>query len=323
VSTNDVPPPTLDDFISDDKKLIKHLEKATPQVGAEHTPFWLLGVASSNPEPADIKAHVLRFLGMYNVCDLLTFTIGSQFLLESASNHDPENLPLTWFDPLIFFFCSVSCAMSGIGLLASTILYNTASSVHEVNFAAFARAPATGKTMLFVNDLSIFGFGPLIMASILSTLKIAHQHNSYSTPLEIACAVVISLCVFAFIYLMSKFPVHIALTTHYSLYGGLMAAEEVIPGGETTGWATRWSPEEVGAFLNKTCHKNTDFRSNPDYGMDMIRSYAKRTDEIRSEATEEEQYTTRPDDIVAQVSAVLAAKKRRSSFDKGEWGLAR
>jgi hypothetical protein len=47
-----------------------------------------------------------------------------------------------------------------------------------------------------------------------------------------------------------------------------------------------------------------------------------RTDEIRSEAKEEEQYT-KSDDIVAQVSAALAAKKRRSSFDKGEWGLAR
>jgi hypothetical protein len=39
---------------------------------------------------------MLRFLGMYNVADLLTFTIGAQFILEYASQFQREETPPCW-----------------------------------------------------------------------------------------------------------------------------------------------------------------------------------------------------------------------------------
>ena len=216
-------------MISDDLKLKAHLAKATPQVGAEHTPYWLLGIANANADPTDIKAHVLRFLGMYNVADLLTFTIGAQFILESASNYDDASAregSLTWFDPVIYFLSMSSVMMSGFGLMASTILYNTASSVHEVNFTAFAKSKATGMSMLMVNDLSIFGFVPLIFSCVFSSFKIGFLHNSLETPLDIAKAIGFSAFFLMFPLLMYKQSTGVALTTHYSLYGGLMSVSK-------------------------------------------------------------------------------------------------
>ncbi|GMI29348.1 hypothetical protein TeGR_g241 [Tetraparma gracilis] len=77
-------------------KLFWHLDKATPETGAEHTKQWLQAIANANVDPADVKGHMLRFLGMYNVADLLTFTIGAQFILEYASQFQREETPPCW-----------------------------------------------------------------------------------------------------------------------------------------------------------------------------------------------------------------------------------
>lgn len=73
---------------------------------------------------SNVKAHVLRFLGMYNVVDLLVFTIGMQFLLEQKKEEFKEN----WYDLFVCFFCCLSAALSGVGMFTSTILYITASA---------------------------------------------------------------------------------------------------------------------------------------------------------------------------------------------------
>lgn len=63
---------------------------------------------------------------MYNVVDLLTFTIGAQYLLE-----EKKELPMkeNIFDLVICFICALSCVLSGVGMTISTIVYNSASSV--------------------------------------------------------------------------------------------------------------------------------------------------------------------------------------------------
>ena len=42
-------------LFSDDLKLAAHLGKATSQTGAENTPYWLLGIANANADPATSK----------------------------------------------------------------------------------------------------------------------------------------------------------------------------------------------------------------------------------------------------------------------------
>ena len=51
------------------------LNPRTPEVGREHHLDWALAIANANKNPAEVKQHYLRFLGMYNIIDLLVFTI--------------------------------------------------------------------------------------------------------------------------------------------------------------------------------------------------------------------------------------------------------
>jgi hypothetical protein len=209
-------------------------------------------------------------------------------------------------------------------MLSSTILYNTTSSVSEANIVAFAKAPATNANMLLVNDCSIFGFIPLVFAMYSSLLKFAIHNNQWENNVDFALIAIVILLVPFFVRYFIKNGMGVALTTHYALYGGLMSSEEVIPEGETSGWATRWAPEEVGGYLNQRVWVKTQFKDDEEFREKQVQAYAKTTDGIRAReglggggGGGEEQ------EVVALVSTVLAAKKRRSSFDKGEWGVGR
>ena len=98
-----------------------------PSFPIAHTSFFsFLSIANASIDGGNLKSHVLRFLGMYNVVDLLTFTIGAQYLLE-----EKKELPMkeNIFDLVICFICALSCVLSGVGMTISTIVYNSASSV--------------------------------------------------------------------------------------------------------------------------------------------------------------------------------------------------
>lgn len=47
----------------------------SPDGGAEHNVGWVLAIANANRNPAEVKQHCLRFLGMYNVITLLVLTM--------------------------------------------------------------------------------------------------------------------------------------------------------------------------------------------------------------------------------------------------------
>ena len=95
--------------------------------------------------------------------------------------------------------------------------------------------------------------------------------------------------------------------------------EEVIPEGETSGWATRWKPDAISEFLNRRCHRHTDYKAEPDFALKMMDRYTELTRRRQSEVEHEE---ATGDEILASVSAVLS-KKRRASFEKGDMGLSR
>ena len=82
--------------------------------------------APFRPKGENVKGHVLRFLGMYNVMDLLTFTIAMDILASSEIPADGE-----WVDALTLVFAAMVAILSGVGMWLSTITYNAASAVHD------------------------------------------------------------------------------------------------------------------------------------------------------------------------------------------------
>ena len=68
-----------------EEKVAKHftagMSPRSPDGGAEHNISWVLAVANANANPAEVKQHCLRFLGMYNVIDLLVLTIDVTYLM--------------------------------------------------------------------------------------------------------------------------------------------------------------------------------------------------------------------------------------------------
>jgi hypothetical protein len=313
-----------------DKDLIKHLATATPETGAEHTSFWFQGIADANADPAETKGHVLRFLGMYNVATLLTFTIGCQFIIEFAGiarigDRTDGGPGFSWFDIPIFVTVTVSSIMSAFGMLSSTILYNTASSVSIANFPAFIKAPYTNKTLLMVNDCSIFGFVPLAVTAFFSLCKMVIEDNAFEYWPDRIIAILPVLFLCTFLFFLAKQGDTVALTTHYALYGGLMSSEEVLPPGETPGWAIRWAPERIGEFLGDTVFATSNFKANKDWQNDMMTKYASITAEVQLSSRGDEGDALVPEDVAHSVIAAVlgGAKKRRSSFDNGAGGLGK
>ena len=78
-----------------EEKVAKHftagMSPRSPDGGAEHNISWVLAVANANANPAEVKQHCLRFLGMYNVIDLLVLTID---VTASALGFQPASSPV-------------------------------------------------------------------------------------------------------------------------------------------------------------------------------------------------------------------------------------
>ena len=125
----------------------------TPDQGVEHTPSWALCIANANSNPAEVKQHYLRFMGVYNVIDLLVLTINMAYLITADLGAIGPN---SWCAVVLLTMQGSAAMLSGFGMVSSTILYNTASAVSDANFVVFAKLPSTLRYMRLINDLSIF-----------------------------------------------------------------------------------------------------------------------------------------------------------------------
>ena len=213
------------------KSMLKFFASKTFEGGAEHTRQWNPCIANANLDGGQTKAHVLRFLGMYNVVDLLTFTIGMQFLLEEKKEmHEGEGFIENIFDLIIVFICILSCVLSGTGMTASTIVYNSSSAVHECNMQAFVKSPGVTGALMFVNDASIWGFNFLCMGAVFTSLKFAWSDNKLETSFDFARAIILTFPVLYLFFLIgARIDSAVSFSTHYALYAGLMSDQEVIP----------------------------------------------------------------------------------------------
>lgn len=318
VVDSQVPPP------SSEKKLQKHCEQVTFEGGAEHKAHWIPSIVNANVEGANVKAHVLRFLGMYNVVDLLTFTIGMQFLLEEKKEEWSSNV----FDLVIVFFAALCIVLSGVGMFASTILYNTASSVSESNFHAFCKVPATNRALMGVNDHSIWGFNSLCFCASATIMKYAFSDNDFSTNFDIARAVVLAPLPLYMIRLQfGKALSGIVLTTHYALYTGFMGDAEVVPEGETPGWAVRWSQNDIFEFLAGVIMANTKEKPMTPFDKGLGANEKNILDKYKNATTEnlnaaEHDFDPLQDPLLLVAKAVANGARRKSFSGIGKTFLS-
>ncbi|GMH73416.1 hypothetical protein TL16_g06182 [Triparma laevis f. inornata] len=203
--------------LKNEKELKKFCMGKTFEGGVEHCRHWIPAIANANMSGSNVKAHVLRFLGMYNVVDLLVFTIGMQFLLEQKKEEFKEN----WYDLFVCFFC-----------------------FSETNFQTFAKAPGVNKMLMMVNDFSILSFNFLAMGTIVTMLKFALDENKFDIRFEITRAVILApLALYMFHSQFAKGLPLIVLSTHYAMY--------------SPGWALRWDQQSIFEYLARVIQANT------------------------------------------------------------------
>lgn len=247
------------------------VRKRTPEVGAEHLPTWFLAISAANGDPAMVKEHALRFVAMYNVVDLLVFTVGMSYVIVAGP-------ATTWLDIVEQFLIILSTGWSGLGVGISAIFYNTCSAVSVANFQLFSRCSPTIATMKWTNDVAVLSsFG------LLSVLPVRMFKNCFAEPglidfqipndgphrdafvavRALTICVLPTLCLVSFMSRRTTIQTKLGLFTHYAMHGGLFSDVEVLPEGESAGWGCRCTPEEADNFVGglvaerlrqKDCH---------------------------------------------------------------------
>ena len=262
--------------------------------GAEHRLYWTRCVSAANGADGHaLKEHFLRFLGMYNVAGLLTLTITGPFLLNAEQPTESIDIAICWLMSLSFL---LSCG----GILLSTILYNTASVIHEKNFPLFGKTTAGVLGTNQVNDYCIFGFIFLMFAMIIQICKMALPGIAYTTGLDedppLAETIWFLLFVPLFFYLGGKMGRSIFVCTHMAVFGGLMHSTPIAPEkvGDPAAWQLRSTREEADDFVHDVMYKSM-------YPNDFAESVVKRY--TQAAAGEAEDAEAEAAERIARISA--------------------
>ena len=156
--------------------------------GFEHLRQWHQCISQANTKGANVKNHVLGFLGMYNISALLVFTIAYTGIYSMG--------PITeWIDAILFFLYTWSAWFSFSGMSATTICYNAASAVSDANAIALIKMPAMAKYLSLANDMCLQGALPLAACLFCFAAKYVYipfgQHDteesSYSAITMVSC----------------------------------------------------------------------------------------------------------------------------------------
>lgn len=262
---------------ANEKKLIDHFVKPTmppgflwsssartPEGGAEHTRDWVTSIVNAHVSGGEAKEHFMRFLGMYNVIDLLVFTIDMTYVMSLEINGSGAQ---SLVQVLILVFMGISAAKTGIGMVFSTIVYNTCSACSVENFLVFAKLPTTTRSLKLVNDLSIYGSLWLVFTLPLCLYRITVESpagwattadnrgaDSNSTLVSSLFPVApqwyygIAALIIPALWLLSVlggFLQNVPPITHMAMYGGLFSPSPFGALAKDPCWVHRSSPEEV------------------------------------------------------------------------------
>ena len=272
-----------------EKELSKHFvdgfSPRTPDMGTEHTPSWALCVANGNSNPAEVKQHYLRFMGVYNVIDLLVLTINMAYLMSAdLSGVGPDS----WASVVIITFQGTAAMMAGFGMVSSTILYNTASAVSDANFIVFAKLPSTLRYMKLINDLSIFSGNATSFMSVpffLYRIVVDHMATTwvmypggpdiegkwyYALP-----ALVVPMA--TMLWAGSAWMHNLVQCTHQAMYGGLFSSEPIAMLVDDPTWPYRCSPEQLEEHINTKAVATGRSKKPTDCEAEAATMYAEQT----------------------------------------------
>ena len=256
-----------------------------PDGGAEHNIAWVLAVANANRSPAEVKQHALRFLGMYNVITLLVLTMDMTYLMSAELEGAG---PTSWANYVVFFLFALGAMYSGLGMVASTIMYNTASAISDSNFIVFVKLPCILGMFKLVNDTSIWSGNFTFFAIIFLVYRVCIDLTEGSVwrmypggPDVIAhwyyCIPILLVPCYTFAAKMPTFFHGIMAGTNLALYGGLLSADPVPPLKEDPTWAYRSSPEQVAEYLSSAAMGNGQHTKPKDCQVGIATHYAEQT----------------------------------------------
>lgn len=248
----------------------------TPEGGAEHRLDWVLAIANSQQNPAEVKQHILRFLGMYNVIDLLVLTINFTYLVSVGVGGGTCE---TIIDAMLLTIMSLSALLASMGMTGSTILYNTCSAVSDANFIVFAKLPGTLMYCKAINDCSIHAGNCVAFSMFFWLYKICVENGD--TPFRDKWQFVvapIAIVVISFLSLMGPFfDIYVPTATHLAMFGGLFNSEPIAPLKEDPAWATKMSPTEIGEYVSSLAESAGQADDHYVVGQDVADSYARET----------------------------------------------
>lgn len=258
----------------------------TTEGGAEHRLDWVLAIANAHKDPAVVKQHILRFLGMYNVIDLLVLTIDFAYIITlGVAGGSCE----TVIDSIILSIMCLSAVLGGMGMIGSTILYNTASGVSDANFIVFAKLPAVLHYLKAVNDYSIHSGNALCFSIFAWLYKICVENGD--TPWADKwqyCVCPIVLCFYVFFGICGRsFMIFVPASTNLAMFGGLFNEEPIAPLRDDPTWAHRTSPTEIGEWVSAEAVAMGANDDHDTVGADCADYYARTTiDNMHGESRE-------------------------------------
>jgi hypothetical protein len=248
----------------------------TFESGAEHRLDWALCIANGCSNPSDVKQHTLRFLGMYNVIDLLVLTIDFTYVITIGLTDTSIE---TVIDAIILTMMSVSTVMATMGMIGSTILYNTTSGVSDANFIVFAKLPSTLEWIKVTNDTSIWSGIFVGFSTFAWMYKICVQNGEVPFKdrwqYSIIPMVVVTVTFLILMNLTMGFCVPSA--TNLAMFGGLFNSEPIAPLKEDPTWAHRSTPKEIVEYVSGVAKITGKAIEHNECGPDCADEYARET----------------------------------------------
>lgn len=293
VGAADAPPPAARQDFSighkHEERVAKHftsgMNARSPDGGAEHNITWVLAIANANTNPVEVKQHCLRFLGMYNVIDLLVLTIDVTYLMSA----ELEGVgPTSWAGYVVFFLYALGAWLSGMGMVSSTIMYNTASAVSDANFIAYAKLPSTLRQFKMVNDASIWSGNFTTFATFFLIYRVSIDLTEgatwrmYPGGPDVAahwyfCTPLLLVPFYGFWRFFSPFMHGVISGTHLVMYSGLMSSEPLPALAEDPTWAHRSSPGQIAEYLSEVSIRNGQPKRAKDCQVGIATLYAEQS----------------------------------------------
>ena len=168
---------------------------------------------------------------------------------------------------VVFFLFGLGAWLSGMGMVSSTIMYNTASAVSDTNFIVYAKLPSTLRQFKMVNDASIWSGNFTTFATFFLIYRVCIDLTEGATwrmypggpDVEAHwyyCVPILLVPFYGLYRFMGPFYAGVMSGTNLVMYGGLMSSQPLPPLADDPTWAHRSSPGQIAEYLSVVAIRN-------------------------------------------------------------------